>query len=528
MLNEIIESIGMDNILHELKNDKPLSGVYIKISKEDLISEKDIFDFDKGDEINVKDLEQADWFREREFYSNYISSNKSIYSERDYMMILSNQENSVMFNYLTINNKIKKFKDKKIILSEKEMLELVIRDYMNKLGSQKTDYYLKNLDTIINFINNNQLTKKVIKIFIDEPIDIYIDKHNGYMEDKIHDIAGCTINSKGEKIGLGSLFITQNSKKPFLSNVNNFVSDKRHLLTANEILRTMNLNRFICSKPKLDNNTKIGNITMELDVKDKVIIDYHNNPYQEIDDIFLEDNLVIHDRFNDNAYPHIISSSYGLKKYIEALDIKYVPPGKLSTFKYLYSKFYTDINRDNKYLFTKNIDKIIAMLNSQCKNVWDKDEEDYIMSKSVTNLDIALNDYFKNKTIGKDFEDMRELCTSKILNLEDMYNIESVKEFSYMMGVLANYYVRRSNVDKKNMMLNKYNNPGNLNKILDMIDRDVEKYEDKVNISSRSIKVYEGVLTYASSNDSIHIDKILFRLGLRASSNIIYTKKENK
>lgn len=218
-----------------IENHKLAEGLYIKIKEDDSFETLIIR---KKEEYSGK---LFDWFRERDFYSGYISSNKAIKDKK----IMSNNYLSLFVkkNEL-VGKKIKNgiYKDPK---TDKKTWLKIINEYYDVLIQKKynEDWVIKELKYFLDekdylyvkkTINNNfdkildksieldfnkdnkENFKNYVKIFFDKKIDSYLIESNRYIYHKTFNKNDYNIPVGEKTFGLSDMNMGLNDKKPFL------------------------------------------------------------------------------------------------------------------------------------------------------------------------------------------------------------------------------------------------------------------------------------------------------------------------
>ena len=174
MLDEMIDEVGYENIIDYLENDTPLGEetVYIRFSSFSNVIETFIFNEEN------KDNEIALWFRKRQFYADYLGSNKAIVQGklRTSKIVTSAIKESLIFNWKTFILKVKKELKNESTESIKCLFLTVINEYyenlkkydierveeIEKISSKLIDLSDKILEELLKI---EKIENKKIKIF---------------------------------------------------------------------------------------------------------------------------------------------------------------------------------------------------------------------------------------------------------------------------------------------------------------------------------------------------------------------------
>jgi len=167
-------------------------GFYVKVNKDNRLEyfivkkkNRELIFTDIDGNLNHRAYE---WFKERDYYSGYLNSNKSFYDKKihnvNYLSFFAKIESFISDNqkkilskdviknhYLSLCNykKFTKQKEKEILESFKEHLS----DRTRKRDIIKKYRFIKNnLDSIIEIAKENNI-KNYVKIFFDEDIEKY-------------------------------------------------------------------------------------------------------------------------------------------------------------------------------------------------------------------------------------------------------------------------------------------------------------------------------------------------------------------
>lgn len=531
-----MEAIGYDNMLKTIKDLVDTSNsLYIKIPIDRLIEDKDFVVV--GKEPKVDQLEQLKWFKARECLNKYIAPNKAIVQGTKYKypkMVSSTHENCIIFNW---DNFLKhKNTTKDINLS----LQNLISEFLSTLDKKDfLEYYTKNIDNIVQFINKNELNKIMLKIFIDVEEEKCERDYAEYLKSKLFD--NDTIHKINDKTyGRLSQFYTMNSKKPYLSHMLK-ITDEIHLVDEKEVLNTFYLKQYmdVVKFQKIDYG--IGNIVFDMEfnssTKKYYINFYKNNPYKVIDD--LRDNIYIENvTSNKKSKEKVITKYSELSKYILQLtDFKIKgyysekdsTEGRFKTFATMYFKHLKDLNNSNFNTF-KSIYK--SMMKNMLK-LYIYDEDTYKII-NIINFDVCMTDYLFKSNLKEEIKGMMDKIRNKIVKNEKVYVIENDMEFYILCGQLAKFLKSKTKTDKiTNRLFYEYNMATRTKRLVDILQRDKEKLDYNNNNSSRSGRILSAINIYYTENEKTlkKIDKIRFNIGLYYGENLLYAtnkKDENK
>lgn len=535
MLNELMEAIGYDNMLKTIKDLVDTSNsLYIKIPIDRLIEDKDFVVV--GKEPKVDQLEQLKWFKARECLNKYIAPNKAIVQGDEYIYpktVSSTHENCIIFNW----DKFLKHKNttKDIGLS----LQNLISEFLSTLDKKDfLEYYTKNIDNIIQFINKNELNKIMLKMFIDVDEEKYKRDYTKYLKNKWFD--NDTLHEINNKThGRLSQFYTINAKKPYLSHMLK-VTDEIHLITEKEALDTFYLKRYmdVVKFQKIDYG--IGNIVFDMEfnssTKKYYINFYKNNPYKVIDD--LRDNIHIENVVSSKKSKEKVITKYSelLKYILQLTDFKIKghysekdnTEDKFKTFATMYFRHLIDLNDGNFNAFKsiyKNMMKNLLKL-----YIYD---EDIYKITNIINFDVCMTDYLFKSNLKEEIKGMMDKIRNKIVKNEKVYVIENDMEFYILCGQLAKFLKSKTKTDKiTNRLFYEYNMATRTKRLVDILQRDKKDLDyDNNNNNSRSGKILSAINIYHTENEKTmkKIDKIRFNIGLYYGENLLYaTNKKDE
>ncbi len=370
-------------------------GLYIKIKKDgtcDYFESKTV----KKEKIFLNSLGKEDtntynWFKETDYYSSYLNSNKSLFDKKihniNYFSLYFKVENSsyvkekIREHFLHLLS-FKKFKDKK----EKDILKKY-EDYI-KVFSRKKDIVRKykiiieKYDEIVKESEKLGI-KNYIKIFFDEDLVRYKNESEIYLSLKIFNDIKYNKNLDDNIFGLSNGNMGLNSKKPFLENKSRKLSIPFLINSENALL----LKKFF-DWLKLQ--------------------PYRNENNVSIDRYLNEENFYIQKKTkNDEA---------------EIVDFDYIPLKSdeiKKDFKSIYVKNYLKIKKDKKTI------------------------EDYEI-RNLNLLEQRVNElFYNNQLVFNYYKDSKDIKVSSFLSKE-LQSILFITKFS------MNNYFRK--YDKSNFL----------------------------------------------------------------------------
>lgn len=533
MLNEIIRNVGYNNIIKTIKDDLNMkNSLYIKIPFErELDLNEDILYINK--EIEIPQLEKAEWFKEREVYSQRIMPNKSIVIGGMYSKMVSTcTPYCITFNWDNFINHKNTDKD-----NLEKSFENIINEFLSKLQLEDNlKYYTKYFKEISAYILGNNFSKFLIKIFLDKPVDEFKVEYLKHIENTLFD-KGTQIVIDGKESGRVSLFYTLNTAdKPFLAHMM-ANTDEIHLLNAEESEKILNLKKYMDSvkRENLENNIAKIEYKMELNMSTKkwYLDKYNVNPTQIRDDIV---NFNISNVLEDKYFKEISINKYTeLSQYILRLldfNVKIYysdndnTASKFKVFSSLYFNYIEKIDNTNIEVFKNVYPNIIKNIYTLYKN-----EDSIGKMRNILNFDISFRDYLYQTNIKEEFTKMMENIKNKII-VKGKYTIENEAEFFILCGQMAKFLKLQTQTDEKtNGLYSEYLMATNTKRLMTILARDKNRLDYASNIYGRSNKIMYSILEYYSVNkDNLKkIDVIEFNKGLYFGDCLFYSKskKEN-
>ncbi len=524
MLDEMIDEVGYENIIDYLENDTPLGEetVYIRFSLFSNVIETFIFNEEN------KDNEIALWFRKRQFYADYLGSNKAIVQGkfRTSKIVTSAIKESLIFNWKTFMLKVKKeLKNESTESTEsiKCLFLTVINEYyenlkkydierveeIEKISSKLIDLSDKILEELLKI---EKIENKKIKIFLDTDLEEYKRSNKLYLEEKIFDTK-TEIKVDGKILGRYSGFITLNNKKPYLK----MNGEEIFLCTKEEAIKYRNL-LFYISRNRKPISTEFGEIKFKFNPKDGELESFENIPFKIEKK---EKKIPYRNVLNLSWYKedNEINISNKINYLIDGFLYKESKQGKYNCFQYLYKdsiESFTYKNDETK--FRNNLNKISRELIEINKNI----ESNYRILEIMTFI-LNIKDYF-GMIKYEEIDLMNKKAFEKLKNYKNL-NIESDEEFLFFSGQLAHYLATKSKANFiSNTLLQKYCSVKKITRIKELIKMDMQKYSYNEILESRINIVFAKILEYVPQNEKIaNNDSLLIGL---FGENIFYKKIE--
>jgi CRISPR-associated protein Csh1 len=536
-------------------------GLYIKINKDESL-EYFIFKNSKNEKVKeycFKDLNgrinstMYSWFKERDYYSGYLNSNKAFGNKKihnvNYLSLFIKYESFISSNpkkRLSYGAIEKQFNDLKTYKKfnkkeEKEILKLFNYEinYQNRLDDIDKKYFFikKYLDTIIDTAKNNNI-KNYIKIFFDEYIGRYKNESKFYYAIKIfNDIKyskKIEDSQKTEEIwGPSDSNMGLNSKKPFLESKtkNNsipfFITDENALM----LKRFFDWLKFQKYKENYPLNEKLF-IAKHLENGEPIIDDFDfipNKTERLPESIYFKNYLMARDS-NKLIEDNTIDLLWELEEKID--EIFYNNQLKNNYFNEVYKKL------DNSFqnliyitragmvnCFKKHDDRAFYQI---VKKYGDDFILEHIKKSRILKAKLSLNLKFsllvhKGETI-MDVKAMQENIIKKL----ETSNYDSLKsdEFFYISGQVAKYLIGQSEVhEKKGNLLEPFLRSNNAQKIKKDIESTYFKYKHKISLNYVKFNNALSLIMAYEGEDKLSDNMDDFLVGA-LSDNIFYIKKE--
>lgn len=484
-----------------------------------------------------------DWFKERDYYSSYLNSNKSFFDKKIHNI-----------NYLSFFAKVESFKEnseKKLNLANIKGQYLSLLNY-KKFTKPKEKEILKNYSEYLNkctrkkdvvkkyrFIENNihAITKvaqdnsvvNYVKIFFDRDIAIYKQESKIYYAIKIFNDISYSKKIDEAVYGLSDSNMGLNSKKPFLELKTRKIESPFMLLDSSALLtkKFFDWLKYQDGKEKFPLGKKFF---IQRDVKEKDLIqdfDFIPVKIEKLQKtIIIKNYLNIKDR-NDFE----ISELWQLENTVD------------ETFynKQLKFNYFNDDLKVSQYV-SKNLQTLIFETKYAMVNYFKKyDEREFyqVVKRYGTNFVIEhLRQNHENKAKeslnlkfsllqykGAKVMDIRAMQKKIIEKLEssDYDELES-DEFFYLSGQVIKYLLSKSKSGKKDAdMLEPFLRAKNIKKLKDEIKFTFFKYKHEIGLNQTKFNNALALITAYDKESVIDSDSLLVGV---LSQNLFYMKKE--
>jgi len=559
MIYDILEVFRKE---YEEKGDKLIldnymlkDGLYVKMNDEKKL-EYFIFENDKKvdkKENCFKDLEgninheMYEWFKERDYYSGYLNSNKSFYDKKihninylsfyvkidsfiseDPKKILKRESIKQQYKHLCRYDKFTKRQEKELLEGYQEYLHN--RDRRKDL-IRKYRILEENLDGCVEKAKELEI-KNYIKIFFDEDIEHYKKESNIYYSIKIFNDISYSTKLEDGVYGLSDANMGLNSKKPFLEQKMKKTTAPFLLLDSDALLSKKFFDWLKFQKP-INKYPLTNALFMHRDFRDKdLIMDFDYVPIQ-IKELTPPIKVLNHlkvDKIEDYELKELFQLESKIDElfYAKQLIFNYFNDDiKVSDFvskelqNLLFVTKYSMINYFKKY-DEREFYQVVKKYGSRF--VLNSLRAGYeLKAKESLNLKLSLQQYKGEEIMN--IEEMFSNIKNKLDNSE--YGNLKKEEFFFLSGQLANYLLaQKEQHQKKQDLLEPYLRCNNTQKLKKELQFSFFQYKHALFFSNRRfnsamalIQAYEGKERMSDNMDS-------FLVGYLAD-NLFFEKKEN-
>ncbi len=529
-------------------------GLYIKINQNDSF-EYYIFENDK--KINKKhDCFKAlggstnhkiyEWFKERDYYSGYLNSNKSFYDKKihninylsffvkvdsfiseDSKKILDRNSIKKQFQYLCSYEKFTKKQEKELLESYKHYFADRAR---RKDIIQKYRLVEKNIDLFVTKATENSV-KNYIKIFFEKDIEFYKQESEIYYGLKIFNDISYSKKLQDGIYGLSDANMGLNSKKPFLEQKMKKTKAPFLLLDTDALLAKKFFDWL-----KFQNNKEKYPLTKSL---------FMHRDFREKD--LLLDFDYIPTQIKELSPPIVIKNYLKIKK-LEDYEVKelFQLESKIDELFYAKQLIFNYFNDDVKVssFVSKELQNLLLVTKYSMINYFKKydDREFYQIvkkygsrfilnslragyepkAKESLNLKLSLLKY-KGEEI-MDIEKMFEKVKSRLDNSE--YKSLEKDEFFFLSGQLANYLLaQKEQHQKRQDLLEPYLRCNNSQKLKKELQFTFFQYKHALFFNNKRFNSAMALIQAYDDNERMADNMDSFLVGYLAD-NIFFEKKE--
>ena len=533
-------------------------GLYVKINKDETLS---YYIFKNDNKVENKadcfknlegtiQIEMYEWFKQRDYYSSYLNSNKSFYDKKlhniNYLSLfvklesfISEDEKKILSStairgqYLSLLNykKFTKKEEKSILKSFQSYLSTCKR---KKDLVKKYQCVEKNINECVEVAKDMKVTN-YIKLFFDTDIEVYIKESEIYYSIKIFNDIGYSKTVDNAVFGLSDANMGLNAKKPYLEQK-----------TRKLVVPFMFSNENALMSKKFMDFLKYQ--------------DFHNK-YPLNEEIFIHRSFKEKDLVMDFDYlPEVINhltQSIHIKNHLHVYNNKILVEDKeLDELKYL-EKYIDDIFYNKQLIFnyfnddlkvsdflSKNLQTLLletrfAMVNyfkkyndKQFYQVIKKYGNDFVTehirgnrefkAKESLNLKLSLLQH-KGESI-MDIQTMQKAMIEK-LDTSNYDNLNS-EEFFYLSGQVVKYLLLQSEQhDKKSDLMEPFLRANSSDKLKKDIEHTFFKYKHKIGLNYTRFNNAMSVIMAFESKEKLSTNMDSFLVGV-LSDNIFYMKKE--
>lgn len=529
MLDELIDVIGLEYMENKLRSEMEIKNSLCIRVNEDGFLDSILIDKESN---NMENLELKKWFSERLYYSESLSSNKSIVcSGYTSKIITSSIKQAVIFNIKTLTKKIEKIKEKiSLDINLEELFYMSIDEYLKKLKCTES-LISDNREKIFKVINDNIDKNIKVLIFEFDTLEAYKNQQDKYLEENLFD--------KGTKRYSG--FLTLNNNKPLLSNIGGKTTEIQEY-NYKDASKIYTLNRYLSKFSKMKNKFELENkgcIVLRYDVKEKQIINYEYIPQKEENNHKL--NISIENVLREkSSFTSIVDYNFLVDMFNKYTDFSFNTKNKNSKKDVLYYKYgkmikdFWGSGQERRYSVNKefvdiNIYKILEDIIEYNNSLDNKEEYKYFRISDVINFSICVEDYLKKNNKKGAVRIVKEGLFERLVCNKNNFKLKNLNEVAFISGQLAKYLTDKSNtVSKKNILVQKYHNSRSWSTLQKYLDNDLNKYMYKCSQREKMVYgeiIYE-ILHLANERNVLNKEeRAWLQIGLY-SDNIFYKKYE--
>jgi len=569
--------------LYEEKGDKLIldsyslkDGLYVKVDKDDsleyFIVKRKNKELIFTDINNIQNSKMYDWFKQRDYYSTYLNSNKAFHDKKihninylslfikiesfiskDEKKLLSQNAIKEQYTYLYNYKKFKKPKEKETL----KEYQMIFKDRKRKKDIiKKYKTIRKNLNKIVEVAKENNVVN-YIKIFFDEDIEVYKKESNIYYSLKIfNDISHnekIQNSFKEETFGLSDQNMGLNSKKPYLEHKTRKVVAP-FMLENEDALMLKKFFDWLKLQPYRDNDNKTKD--RYLDEEHFFMQKHSKNDESEIIDF----NYIPLSSANVQKHFKSISVKNYLKvrkgqELIQDYDIESLTHLEQRVNELFYNNqlifnYYKDA-KDIKVsgFLSKQLQSILFITKFSMNNYFRKyDESNFLSIIKKHSTSCVLDSFLHSRELkAKEALNLKfailENKGEKVVNIETMLDsvenkLEKVKdnkalnkeEFLFLSGQWAYYLLSQSKASDRTFSLAEhYFRIKSIDKLKFALKNDLNKYKHAISRDSKKIrKVISLVTSFESDNSRLSDYELdIFLVGFTVE-NLFYKKNKKE
>jgi len=528
-------------------------GLYVKIDRDGkckyfeakTVKKEKVF----ADIDGREDSQAHAWFKEVDYYSAYLNSNKALFDKKihniNYLSFYFKAENheyvkaKIRNHFLTLLS-FKKFKDK----NEKEVLasyEETIKSFSRKKDIVKKYKILEaSFDEIV--IKSKELQiKNYVKIFFEEDLETYKQESNIYLSLKIFNDSKYNKKVLEDIYGLSNANMGLNSKKPFLEHKSRKSTAPFFIETSDALMvkkffdwlklqpynqdRYLDTEHFFMQKHSSNDEAEIKEFEY-IPVKKDDVERYFKA-------IKVKNYLRVRDKDKNLIQDYDIKEFYQLESKVDELFYN----------KQLIFNYYKD-GKDIKVsgFMSKELQKLVLITRYSMNNYFRKFDDksfentiqkygtafvlDSLRNARVFKAKNALNLKFAIIGVSMDIEKIENDLNNR---LEEKGNYKELtrNEFLFLSGQWAYYLLSQSKGrDRTFTLAEHYFRAKNISKIKEALIKDLDKYSHAISREfKKNKKAIALISSYVGENKLNYTDIDSFLIGFTVD-NLFYKKKE--
>lgn len=536
-----------------LDNYQLKDGLYVKINKDETVEYYLAQTVKKAKtfstlEGNINHT-MHEWFKERDYYSGYLNSNKSFYDKKihnvNYLSLFIKLESFIttdpkkLLNPETLKYHYKALCDYKKFTKPQEIA--LIKTFHAALTTKKrrkdilTKYrFVEKHSNDIVAIAQEKGVSNYLKLFFEADITEYKKESNYYYAIKIFNDIGYSQKIDDKMFGLSDSNMGLNAKKPFLEHKTKrttapFMIWEEDALMIKKFFDWLKFQEYPNKYPLgdqffLNRDFKEKDMVLDFDYL-PIKIDRLPNPIPVINHLGMTTKKIVVDDFRIESLSHLeavadeilynhqlIYNYYGdvyNKLDTRFANLIYMTRDAMVNYfrKYDAREFYQVINRYGTHFVTEHL----------------RQDRDYKAKESM-NLILSLK-HHQGETI-MDIKKMQESVLQKLETSD--YSDISDEEFFYLCGQVAKYLLSQSEAHTKNAdMLEPYLRCNNAQKLKKSIEADFFNYKHKIPLGYVKFGNALSIIMSYDKEEKLSYWMDSFLVGV-LSQNIFYMKKDKE